>query len=112
MGCHNKVCNNYYHLECVALREWPDGTIRFFLYLNIFFNELYVFLGKWICPWHNCNICAKRTIRCCVKCLNSYCPEHSEGYIRHDRALGFVCFEHDPVSEIKIKYIVEILSKN
>lgn len=97
MGCHNKICNNYYHLKCVALREWPDGNS--FCIINLMgFCIICIFIGKWVCPWHNCNICGKRTIRCCVKCLNSYCPAHSEGFIRHDRLLGFICFEHDPVS--------------
>ncbi|GJQ75891.1 putative histone-lysine N-methyltransferase [Trypoxylus dichotomus] len=74
--CNNKICTKSYHLQCVNLETWPDN--------------------KWACPWHNCKVCTKRTIRCCVKCINSYCPVHSDGYIRYDRLLGFVCFEHDP----------------
>ncbi|KAF5304180.1 hypothetical protein FQR65_LT08074 [Abscondita terminalis] len=78
-SCHNKICTKFYHLECVNLESWPEG--------------------KWVCPWHNCNVCTKRTIRCCVKCTNSYCPVHSEGNVRYDKLLGFVCFEHDSTKE-------------
>ncbi|KRT86397.1 PHD finger motif containing protein [Oryctes borbonicus] len=76
MPCNNKICTKSYHLQCVNLETWPDS--------------------KWACPWHNCKICTKRTIRCCVKCINSYCPVHSDGNIRYDKLLGFVCSEHDP----------------
>ncbi|CAH1155865.1 unnamed protein product [Phaedon cochleariae] len=76
-ACNNKMCNKAYHLKCLNLTEWPEGS-------------------KFACPWHNCNTCSKRTIRCCVKCLNSFCPTHSEGNVRYDNLLGFVCNYHDP----------------
>ncbi|CAH0555529.1 unnamed protein product [Brassicogethes aeneus] len=76
-ACNNKICTKSYHLKCVKLDAWPDGN-------------------KFICPWHNCKVCTKRTIRCCVQCINSYCPQHSEGNIRHDNLLGFICSDHDP----------------
>nr|XP_023029170.1 uncharacterized protein LOC111517303 [Leptinotarsa decemlineata]XP_023029171.1 uncharacterized protein LOC111517303 [Leptinotarsa decemlineata]XP_023029172.1 uncharacterized protein LOC111517303 [Leptinotarsa decemlineata] len=75
--CNNKICNKAYHLKCLKMTEWPEGN-------------------KFVCPWHNCKICSKRTIRCCVKCINSYCPSHSEGNVRYDNLLGFVCTNHDP----------------
>ncbi|KAJ8934032.1 hypothetical protein NQ318_014203 [Aromia moschata] len=75
--CNNKICNKAYHLKCLQMSEWPEGN-------------------KFICPWHNCNICSKLTIRCCVKCVSSFCPSHSEGNIRYDNILGFVCSIHDP----------------
>ncbi|KAI4461952.1 set domain protein [Holotrichia oblita] len=74
--CNNKICTKSYHLRCVNLETLPDS--------------------KWVCPWHSCTICTKRTIRCCVKCIKSYCPVHSDGNIRYDKLLGFVCAEHDP----------------
>ncbi|KAK4875319.1 hypothetical protein RN001_011741 [Aquatica leii] len=77
--CHNKICTKFYHLQCVNLESWPEG--------------------KWVCPWHSCNVCSKRTIRCCVRCTNSYCPVHSEGNVRYDKLLGFVCSEHDATKE-------------
>ncbi|XP_044272222.1 histone-lysine N-methyltransferase NSD3 [Tribolium madens] len=79
-ACNNKICTKYYHLACVGLEAWPEG-------------------GKWVCQWHNCNICTKRTIRCCVKCINSYCPSHSDGNVRYDKLLGFICSDHDPSKE-------------
>ncbi|EFA10454.1 histone-lysine N-methyltransferase NSD2 [Tribolium castaneum] len=79
-ACNNKICTKYYHLACVGLEAWPEGN-------------------KWVCQWHNCNICTKRTIRCCVRCINSYCPSHSDGNVRYDKLLGFVCSEHDSSKE-------------
>ncbi|KAJ8920113.1 hypothetical protein NQ315_011769 [Exocentrus adspersus] len=75
--CNNKVCNKAYHQTCLSTMEQTEGN-------------------KFICPWHNCNVCSKRTIRCCVKCINSYCPSHSDANIRYDHLLGFVCTSHDP----------------
>lgn len=98
--CNNKVCNKAYHLRCLNMLEWPEGKILFFLhFLSLLFYLCFVFVGNtFICPRHNCNICEKRTIRCCVKCVNSFCPSHSDGNIRYDNLLGFVCSSHDPVS--------------
>ncbi|XP_056637531.1 uncharacterized protein LOC130445723 [Diorhabda sublineata] len=76
--CNNKICNKAYHLSCLKL-EVSEGK-------------------KFICPWHYCNVCSKRTIRCCVKCLNSFCPSHSEGNVRYDKLLGFVCSKHDSMN--------------
>ncbi|XP_030759149.1 uncharacterized protein LOC115884634 isoform X2 [Sitophilus oryzae] len=75
--CNNKACNKGYHLKCLKLEEMPEVT-------------------KFVCPRHNCNICSNRTIRCCVKCINSFCPSHAESNVRHDKFLGFVCRSHDP----------------
>ncbi|XP_044753544.1 uncharacterized protein LOC123312969 [Coccinella septempunctata] len=77
--CSNKTCFRSYHLECVQLDSWPNG--------------------KWNCPSHSCNICSKRTSRICVLCNNSYCPFHSNGNIRHDDSLGFLCSEHDQINK-------------
>ncbi|XP_018579140.1 uncharacterized protein LOC108917152 isoform X2 [Anoplophora glabripennis] len=79
ISCNNKVCNKTYHQECLKTTEQVEGN-------------------KFICPWHNCSVCSKRTIRCCVKCINSYCPSHSDGNIRYDNLLGFVCTTHDPTT--------------
>ncbi|KAK9880140.1 hypothetical protein WA026_008655 [Henosepilachna vigintioctopunctata] len=74
--CSTKSCRKSYHLKCVQLEFWPDG--------------------KWSCPSHSCNICSRRTTRSCVQCTNSFCPVHSNGNVRYDSQLGFVCSEHDP----------------
>ncbi|KAJ4450759.1 hypothetical protein ANN_02189 [Periplaneta americana] len=51
---------------------------------------------KWLCPWHRCNVCHKRTIRRCNYCPNSFCPIHAEGNIGlHTH--GFVCSKHDKI---------------
>ncbi|XP_017768211.1 PREDICTED: uncharacterized protein LOC108556555 [Nicrophorus vespilloides] len=78
--CHSKLCTKFYHPKCVNLETKMHS--------------------KWTCPWHNCNMCSKRTIRCCLFCTNSYCPLHCEGKMRHDRMLGYVCFSHDPEREV------------
>ncbi|CAH1969553.1 unnamed protein product [Acanthoscelides obtectus] len=75
--CNNKICNKAYHLKCLKLDADNFDASRF------------------ICPWHSCDICSKRTIRCCVKCIRSYCPQHSDGKISHYSTVGFVCFKHD-----------------
>ncbi|XP_076253540.1 nuclear receptor binding SET domain protein [Rhynchophorus ferrugineus] len=75
--CNNKACNKGYHRKCLNLNYTSDAS-------------------KFICPRHNCNICSNRTIRCCVKCTNSFCPTHAETNVRHDKFLGFVCRVHDP----------------
>ncbi|GLV35862.1 Nuclear receptor binding SET domain protein [Carabus blaptoides fortunei] len=73
--CDRDACHKCYHLHCVDLECPPEG--------------------KWLCPWHSCNVCTKRTTRCCYTCINSYCPLHSEGNIRYDRVKGFICTQHD-----------------
>jgi len=55
------------------------------------------FAGKWLCPWHRCNECNKRTIRRCGFCPNSFCPQHADGNIRVHPSVGLVCQEHDEV---------------
>lgn len=40
MGCNNKICNKYYHLQCVALTAWPEGTVvYYYFFLSTFFNQ-------------------------------------------------------------------------
>lgn len=101
--CNNKVCNKTYHIKCLNTVEPIEGKSTFLYNIFLTENKLFfpLFLGnKFTCPWHNCNVCSKRTIRCCVRCTNSYCPSHSDGNIRYDNLLGFVCTTHDPVSTI------------
>ncbi|KAL3268102.1 hypothetical protein HHI36_007229 [Cryptolaemus montrouzieri] len=81
--CTNKSCSKSYHLKCVQLESLPEG--------------------KWNCPSHSCNICSRRTTRSCTKCINSFCPSHSEGQIRYDNVLGYICKQHDPTRERKSK---------
>nr|CAH7733445.1 unnamed protein product [Callosobruchus chinensis] len=77
--CNNKMCNKAYHTKCLKLDINNFDASRF------------------VCPWHNCDICSKRTIRCCLKCIRSYCPQHSDGRIRHDGTAGYVCYKHDSI---------------
>ncbi|VEN39926.1 unnamed protein product [Callosobruchus maculatus] len=77
--CNNKMCNKVYHKKCLKLDINNFDASRF------------------VCPWHNCDICSKRTIRCCVKCIRSYCPQHSDGRIRHDGTAGYICYKHDSI---------------
>ncbi|KAL1490292.1 hypothetical protein ABEB36_013009 [Hypothenemus hampei] len=91
--CSNKFCNKAYHLDCLDLKQMPSDVHKF------------------VCSRHNCNICSHRTIRCCVKCINSFCPSHSAGNVRYDDNLGFICWLHDPVLLSKNKPIKVIKSK-
>ncbi|XP_060527554.1 histone-lysine N-methyltransferase NSD2 isoform X2 [Cylas formicarius] len=77
LACRHKSCDKAYHLDCLDLTNRTEGS-------------------RFICPRHNCNMCAKRTMRFCVKCINSYCPSHSDGNVRYDKLLGFICKFHDP----------------
>ncbi|XP_067008061.2 histone-lysine N-methyltransferase NSD2 [Anabrus simplex] len=81
--CDNKTCPKMYHLECVDLKRQPKS--------------------KWLCPWHCCNICHKRTIRRCNFCTDSFCFEHSDGNISFKNALGLVCKNHEKMEVPKGK---------
>ncbi|CAG9760569.1 unnamed protein product [Ceutorhynchus assimilis] len=73
--CNNKTCSKGYHLNCL--------------------NSTLTDASKFTCPRHYCNICSHRAARCCEKCTNSFCSSHSEGNIRYDRLLKFLCKLHD-----------------
>ncbi len=51
--------------------------------------------GKWICPWHHCDLCGKRSIKLCSECPNSFCPSHIEGNIFQIPDDKLVCSDHD-----------------
>lgn len=79
--CDSKDCPKGYHLSCLKRTKWPQG--------------------KWLCPWHQCNICNKGKVKRCTFCVNSFCPNHVEGNIRLDDNLGLVCSKHDNKAEVK-----------
>lgn len=73
--CDNKTCPKGYHLSCAQRKSWPKGI--------------------WLCPWHFCDVCKKRTVKRCGFCPRSFCILHAEGNIRMNNALGLVCVKHD-----------------
>ena len=42
---------------------------------------LFIFAGKWECPWHHCDVCGKGAVKLCSECPNSFCKVHIEGNI-------------------------------
>ena len=69
------VCPRTYHLECNNL------TISLFQGLLKPNDYLFVFAGKWECPWHHCDVCGKGAVKLCSECPNSFCKVHIEGNI-------------------------------
>lgn len=40
MGCHNKVCNKFYHLKCVDLDVWPEGNVITVIFVVVIKSKL------------------------------------------------------------------------
>lgn len=54
-------------------------------------------LGRWECPWHQCDICGEEAASFCEMCPSSYCSKHREGLLFISRLDGkLCCSEHDP----------------
>jgi hypothetical protein len=60
--------------------------------------KVYDVAGKWLCPWHHCDVCGKLATQLCNECPNSFCPTHAEGVITaiHDK---LICAEHTDLIE-------------
>nr|KAF6392506.1 hypothetical protein mPipKuh1_007715 [Pipistrellus kuhlii] len=56
--CDRKSCTKAYHLSCLGLGKRP--------------------FGKWVCPWHHCDVCGKPSASFCHLCSNSFCKEHHD----------------------------------
>lgn len=56
--------------------------------------------GKWVCPWHHCDVCGKPSASFCHLCPNSFCKEHQDGTAWRSTADGrSYCCEHDSGAE-------------
>lgn len=71
------------------------------LALNAFMMKLSVclclLLGRWECPWHQCNECGKEAASFCEMCPNSYCEKHRDDTLFISKLDGKLsCSEHDP----------------
>lgn len=54
-------------------------------------------LGRWECPWHQCNECGKEAASFCEMCPSSYCKQHRDGMLFISKLDGKLsCSEHDP----------------
>nr|CAD7433446.1 unnamed protein product [Timema monikensis] len=74
IDCCNKTCPKSYHLECVDLKKPPKE--------------------RWICPWHCCDVCEKRTSQRCSICTSAFCLAHSDGNLHFDSNQLLVCNKH------------------
>ncbi|XP_059533444.1 histone-lysine N-methyltransferase NSD2 [Myotis daubentonii] len=78
--CDRKSCTKAYHLSCLGLGKRP--------------------FGKWVCPWHHCDVCGKPSASFCHLCPNSFCKEHQDGTAWRSTADGrSYCCEHDSGAE-------------
>ncbi|KAM5340772.1 histone-lysine N-methyltransferase NSD2 isoform 1-T1 [Glossophaga mutica] len=78
--CDRKACAKAYHLACLGLRKRP--------------------FGKWVCPWHHCDVCGKPSASFCHFCPNSFCKEHQDGTAFSATQDGRPrCSEHGPGTE-------------
>lgn len=58
---------------------------------------LCLLLGRWECPWHQCNECGKEAASFCEMCPSSYCRQHRDGMLFISKLDGKLsCSEHDP----------------
>lgn len=71
--CDKPNCPKVYHLQCLNLAKPPHG--------------------KWLCPWHHCDMCGKLASKLCSECPNSFCQQHAEGVISIIKD-NLVCAEH------------------
>ncbi|KAK7508605.1 hypothetical protein BaRGS_00000171 [Batillaria attramentaria] len=71
--CDKPNCPKVYHLQCLNLAKPPHG--------------------KWLCPWHHCDMCGKLASKLCSECPNSFCQQHAEGVISLIKD-NLVCAEH------------------
>ncbi|XP_066089027.1 histone-lysine N-methyltransferase NSD2 isoform X1 [Saccopteryx bilineata] len=78
--CDRKSCTKAYHLSCLGLGKRP--------------------FGKWVCPWHHCDVCGKPSAAFCHFCPNSFCREHQGGAAFSCTPDGRpYCGEHDSGAE-------------
>lgn len=55
------------------------------------------FVGRWECPWHQCDVCGKEAASFCEMCPSSFCKQHREGMLFISKLDGRLsCSEHDP----------------
>lgn len=60
-------------------------------------NILFWDLGRWECPWHQCDLCGQEAASFCEMCPSSYCVEHRDGMLFISKLDGRLsCSEHDP----------------
>lgn len=71
--CDKTNCPKVYHLQCLNLAKPPHG--------------------KWLCPWHHCDVCGKLATKLCSECPNSFCQQHEQGVITLIKD-SLICAEH------------------
>ncbi|KAK7109515.1 histone-lysine N-methyltransferase NSD2-like [Littorina saxatilis] len=76
--CDKPNCPKVYHLQCLNLAKPPHG--------------------KWLCPWHHCDVCGERAVKLCTECPNSFCQQHFEGVITVIKD-KLICAEHTELIE-------------
>lgn len=78
--CDSSGCPKAYHLDCLQLDRLPHG--------------------KWMCPWHHCDVCGQRAVQFCRYCPNSLCKHHNNTSISTHFLLGDICDEHS-ISQVQ-----------
>lgn len=62
-------------------------------------------LGKWECPWHQCDECGSAAISFCEFCPHSFCKAHEKGALVPSALEGrLCCSNHDPASPVSPEY--------
>lgn len=106
--CDNKKCPRGYHITCVKKFKFPKGKLVIRLDDSMpsirRIITILIFTGRWLCPWHYCNICnGKCKVAKCSKCVNSFCTMHVEENIFVTSDSSFICKDH------KSEYLVSIV---
>ena len=73
--CDKKGCSKAYHISCLEIDRIPRG--------------------KWLCPWHFCDECGKRSSKFCPSCPTSFCAQHGEGELLERNGTHY-CVDHIP----------------
>ena len=60
-------------------------------------NYFEMFAGKWLCPWHHCDVCGARAVKLCGECPNSFCSSHITSNIFELPGKKLVCSDHTDI---------------
>ena len=98
--CDQTSCTRAYHLKCLKLEKPPTGQHRYHSMRAILLFILVRLTGRWVCPWHHCDVCGRRALKLCSECPNSFCPQHLEGNIFSVPDNRLLCSDHEDLLEV------------
>ena len=67
----------------------------------VLINFAYLFVGKWDCPWHHCDICGKSATKLCTMCPNSFCNQHFTDNVQTVQGCVF-CMGHTSAEMVEV----------